>query len=78
MSWISDKICEIQNALASFTSSQTVVEGKETSSTPNNVIHLDKLSALKVVELKAMAKEKGLAGYASLRKAQLIEMLEQN
>jgi|1_EtaG_2_1085319.scaffolds.fasta_scaffold14333_2 large subunit ribosomal protein L21 len=75
MSWISDKICEIQNALAAFTSSENTVS---TTEVPNDVIHLDELSALKVPELKALAKERGLKGYTGLRKAQLIEMLDQN
>ena len=34
------------------------------------------LSKLKVVELKAMAKTKGLKGYTSLKKAQLVELLK--
>jgi large subunit ribosomal protein L21 len=36
------------------------------------------LSTMKVTELKALAKEKGLKGYTGLRKAELIEMLQQN
>ena len=36
------------------------------------------LTTLKVVELRALAKERGLKGYTSLRKAELIEMLQQN
>ena len=35
----------------------------------------EQLSALTVVELKAMAKENGLKGYSKLRKAELIEVL---
>ncbi len=34
------------------------------------------LSGLKVVELKALAKEKGLKGYTTLKKAELIEALK--
>jgi len=38
----------------------------------------DKLDTLKVTELKALAKQKGLKGYTGLRKADLVEMLQQN
>ena len=34
------------------------------------------ISELKVIELKAIAKERGLKGYTGLRKAQLIELLK--
>lgn len=34
------------------------------------------LNKLKVDELKAIAKEKGLDGYSSMTKAQLIELIE--
>ena len=34
------------------------------------------ISELKVTELKAIAKERGLKGYTGLRKAQLIELLK--
>ena len=33
------------------------------------------LSAMKVTELKALAKERGLTGYTGLRKAELIKIL---
>ncbi len=35
-------------------------------------------SSLKVVELKAIAKERGFKGYTGLKKAQLVELLNQN
>ena len=38
----------------------------------------DNLDTLKVTELKALAKQKGLKGYTGLRKAELVEMLQQN
>jgi len=36
------------------------------------------LNKFKVTELKTMAKERGLKGYTGLRKAELVEMLQQN
>ncbi|QEZ67998.1 hypothetical protein D4A35_03250 [Paraclostridium bifermentans] len=37
---------------------------------------IDDLSKLKVDELKAVAKEKGLEGYSSLTKIELIKLIE--
>ena len=34
------------------------------------------LSSMKLAELRAVAKERGLKGYTSLRKAQLLELLQ--
>lgn len=70
MSWISEKLCELQNALAAFT-------GTTPEETNNATISTD-LSSFKVAELRAMAKERGFKGYTALRKAELIEMLQQN
>jgi predicted GIY-YIG superfamily endonuclease len=64
MSWISDKIAQIQSVFASYT--------QGTNKKAAN------FGDLKVSELKAIAKEKGLKGYTNLRKAELIEMLNQN
>ena len=75
MSWISDKICQLQNAFVSFASPTLTTENKEV---PNNVIRLRDLNTLKVTELRVLAKERGLKGYTALRKADLIEMLQQN
>jgi len=75
MSWISDKICQLQNAFVSFASPILAAENNET---PDNVIRLHNLNTLKVTELKALAKERGLKGYTGLRKAELVEMLQQN
>ena len=36
------------------------------------------LSAMKLAELRAVAKERGMKGYTSLRKAQLLERLQNN
>jgi len=62
MSWLTDKIAELQDFLASNDES-------------NNKVTQD-LNTLKVVELKAIAKERGHKGYTSLRKSELIDLLK--
>jgi hypothetical protein len=73
MNWFSEKICQLQNLFhaspAKFVNTSSMVT--------ENSYH-EELSDLKVVELKSIAKEKGLKGYTGLRKAELIEMLQQN
>ena len=73
MSWISEKLTQLQDALSG------ILPDVPTTS-HHNCSHAVKpdFSSLKVSELKAIAKEKGLTGYSTLRKAQLVEMLEQN
>ncbi len=73
MSWITEKLTQIQAAFSAFipdVPDHTHANCSHSTSTDFN--------SLKVVELKAIAKEKGFTGYTNLRKAQLIEMLEQN
>ena len=65
MSWLTDKLEELQSVFGSYAPKTTVTATVDYNS-------------LKVTDLKAMAKEKGLKGYTTLRKAQLIEMLQQN
>ena len=62
MSWLSNTINQIQNMLS----------GKK------EVVETTDFSSLKVVELKALAKEKGLKGYNKLRKADLVKALQAN
>jgi len=71
MSWISDRIIQLQSAFASF------IPGIEYSAYTKDR-PADNLSTLKVVELKALAKERGFKGYTGLRKAELVKMLQEN
>jgi len=65
MSWILDKFLLLQSVFDSFTPQSPRTQTID-------------YTALKVVELKTLAKERGLKGYNGLRKAQLVEMLQQN
>jgi|TARA_Y100000296_G_scaffold28509_1_gene33178 hypothetical protein len=65
MSWLANKFTELR----SFFSGAATTAPEDTTSD---------ISELKVTELKALAKERGLKGYTGLRKAQLVELLKQN
>ena len=66
MNWFSQKLTEIQNIFYS-----KITTNSSTESTPD-------LNSFTVAQLRAMAKDQGLSGYTQLRKAQLIEMIQQN
>tara|TARA_B100000287_G_scaffold434833_1_gene500572 strand:- start:3499 stop:3702 length:204 start_codon:yes stop_codon:yes gene_type:complete len=67
MNWFTQKLVELQTLFLGSSKPQA-------QSAPS-VTNLD---TLKVVELRTIAKERGLRGYTSLRKAELIKMLQQN
>ena len=73
MSWITEKLTQIQAAFNAFIPE---LPGHSHGGCSHST-SVD-FGSLKVAELKTIAKEKGLTGYTNLRKAQLIEMLEQN
>ena len=66
MNWFSKKLTELQN----------MFYNKTQSNNPVNVT--EDLNSFTVAQLRAMAKDRGLSGYTQLRKAQLIEMIQQN
>ena len=54
-----------------FNINQTTTSEKEQTTT----VVTDDYTKLKVVELRKLAKERGFKGYSTLKKAQLIELL---
>ena len=61
--WITQKIDQLQNIFSSN-------KKDDSSPTPD-------LSSLKVVELKDMARSRGMKGYSKLNKAQLVSALHE-
>lgn len=62
MSWFSKKLVQLQNLFHGSTTVEATVDLNEHT----------------VAELRTMAKTRGLSGYTQLRKAQLIEMIQEN
>ena len=62
MSWFSQKFVQLQNLFYGKTPVEATVD----------------LNVFTFAELRAMAKTRGLTGYTQLRKAQLIEMIQEN
>ena len=52
-------------------------EENTTTETTESVVTQD-LSGMKLAELRSVAKQRGMKGYTSLRKAQLLEHLQNN
>ena len=58
-----------------FTFNNSNTTEKENTVKSNSTVVTDDYSKLKVTELKKLAKERGFKGYSSLKKTQLIELL---
>ena len=58
-----------------FTFNNSSTAEKDNTKTSNVTVVTDDYSKLKVTELKKLAKERGIKGYSSLKKTQLIELL---
>ena len=58
-----------------FTFNNSNTTEKKNTVKSNSTVVTDDYSKLKVTELKKLAKERGIKGYSSLKKTQLIELL---
>ena len=81
MSWLSEKICQIQNTFfGQKTTTTTACEVDEGAQISPNATTQDSVrySDLTVAKLRVIAKQRSLKGYTTVNKAELIEMLQQN
>jgi len=58
-----------------FNFNRLTTDKKKQTTTSGTTVVINDYSKLKVTELKVLAKERGIKGYSSLKKAQLIELL---